>query len=196
MSPSCREKLFPVSSGGKKDEKVSCTAFDEERGQIIIAGNTTSDDYAPAANEHAFAYAVDLDGNWRWGKFLYNVSFAVATVSGCKMDDNGTLMLLGAGDGKPVIMELNLADGTVTKFLSLEKIGGSEKSLPQYYTFAAIHHDVPNQMYYAAFVMDDYMQIVRVHDETREIVWNYQYFIKAANDGEAYLNFKVPGFLH
>jgi hypothetical protein len=196
MTPGCREKLFPMSSGGKKDEKVGCTAFDKARGQIIIAGNTTSDDYAPAANEHAFAYAVDLDGNWKWGKFLYNVSFAVSTVSGCKMDDADNLVLLATGDSKPIIMEMNLTDGTISKFLSLEKIGGSEKSMPLYYTFGAVHHDVENQMYYASFIMDNYMQIVRVHDETREIVWNYQYFKRTAQEADAYQNYKVPGFLH
>jgi len=40
----------------------------------------------PAANNHAFAYAVDLEGNWVWGKFFYNVSYAVATISGCQLN--------------------------------------------------------------------------------------------------------------
>lgn len=29
LSDSCKEKLFPVSSGGSKDEKVSCTLYDK-----------------------------------------------------------------------------------------------------------------------------------------------------------------------
>ena len=63
-----------------------------------MAGNSTSEDYAPAANDHAFVYAVDLEGNWKWGKFYYNVSFAVSTISGCAMDDNGRLMAMAVGD--------------------------------------------------------------------------------------------------
>jgi hypothetical protein len=50
---------------------------------IIVAGNTSSPDYAPASNSHAFAYAVDFQGNWIWGKFYYNQSYAVSTISGC-----------------------------------------------------------------------------------------------------------------
>lgn len=83
LSDTCKERLFPISSGGSKDEMVSCTVLDEKNGLIIVAGNSSSQDYAPAANDHAFAYAVDLDGNWRWGKFFYNVSFAISTISGC-----------------------------------------------------------------------------------------------------------------
>ena len=102
---------------------VSCTLFDKQNEYIIVAGNSSSEDYAPAANDHAFAYAVDLHGNWMWGKFFYNVSFAVSTISGCHLDANNKLVLLGQGDSKPVIMELNPKDGLITKFMSLEKIG-------------------------------------------------------------------------
>jgi len=116
----CKYQLFPISSGGSKDEKVSCTVFDPVNQFIIVAGNSTSEDYAPAANDHAFAYAVDLDGNWKWGKFFYNVSYAMSTISGCEVDDNSNLVLLGQGNSVPVIMELNTIDGTVLKFMSLE----------------------------------------------------------------------------
>ena len=95
MSSTCQERLFPISSGGSKDEMVSCTVYDEKNGLIVVAGNSSSQDYAPAANDHAFAYAVDLDGNWRWGKFFYNVSFAISTISGCQMDANNNLVMLG-----------------------------------------------------------------------------------------------------
>ena len=93
MSQSCKEKIFPLSSGGSKNEFVSCTVYDAKNQQIIVGGNSTSEDYAPAANEHAFVYAVDMEGNWKWGKFYYNVSYAVSTISGCSMDGNGLLMV-------------------------------------------------------------------------------------------------------
>lgn len=86
LSDTCKEKLFPITSGGSKDEKISCIMNYDEHNLILVAGNTTSEDYAPAANDHAFVYAVDFDGNWQWGKFFYNVSFAVADISGCHKD--------------------------------------------------------------------------------------------------------------
>jgi hypothetical protein len=74
LSEGCREKLFPITSGGLNKEMVSCTIFDEKNKNIIIVGNTTSPDYGPSLNSHAFAYAVDLNANWVWGKYFLNSS--------------------------------------------------------------------------------------------------------------------------
>ena len=160
MSDTCKEKLFPVSSGGSKDEKVSCTMEFEEQGLILVAGNTTSEDYAPAANDHAFVYALDMDGNWQWGKFFYNVSFAVSTISGCSKDEAGNAVFLGMGNSVPIVMELNPVDGQVLKFVSLDKIGSTDTSMPWYATYGAIYHDLSDiddglSYYYAAFIMED-----------------------------------------
>jgi len=181
MSDICKAKLFPISSGGKKDEKVSCTLEDKKNGLIIVAGNSTSEDYAPAANDHAFVYAVDLEGNWRWGKFFYNVSFAISRISGCKIDGNGNAVFLGMGNSVPVIMELNTKDGQVLKFMSLDKIGSTATSLPWYATYGAIHHDLKDEddglaYYYASFIMEDQLQIVKINTADQTIKWNYQYF--------------------
>ena len=180
LSDSCKEKLFPVSSGGSKDEKVSCTLYDRQNGLIIVAGNSSSEDYAPAANDHAFAYALDMDGNWKWGKFFYNVSFAVSTISGCTLNGDNNLVVLGKGNSVPIIMELKPSDGSVLKFMSLDKVGATDTSLPFYETFGAIYHDLRDdddglQYYYAAFVMDQSMQVVKINRETQEVKWNYQY---------------------
>jgi len=143
LSSNCKQKLFPISSGGSKDEKVSCTIYDKANQQIIVAGNSTSEDYVPAANDHGFAYAIDLEGNWKWGKFFYNVSFAISTISGCQIDDNGMLLMLGLGDQKPVVMELDPSDGSsITSFVSLDKVGATDTTMPWYKTYAAVHHDV------------------------------------------------------
>ena len=142
LSDSCKEKLFPITSGGSKDEKVSCTMNFEKHGLILVAGNTTSEDYAPAANDHAFVYAVDYEGNWQWGKFFYNVSFAIADISGCQIDDNGNAVMLGMGNSVPVIMELNPLNGEVLKFLSLDKIGSTSTNFPWFKTYGAIYHDI------------------------------------------------------
>jgi len=63
MSATCQENVFPINVGGSKDEKTTCTVYDPVNQLIIVAGNTTSDDFAPAANDHGFAYAVDFEGN-------------------------------------------------------------------------------------------------------------------------------------
>jgi len=145
MSDKCKASLFPISSGGSKDEKVSCTVYDEKNKLIIVAGNSTSEDYVPAANDHGFAYAIDLDGNWKWGKFFYNVSFAISTVSGCQMDANNNLLMFGLGDQKPVIMELDPLDATIIAFTSLDKVGATDTTLPWYKTYGAVYHDVKDQ---------------------------------------------------
>ena len=159
MSQKCKEKLFPISSGGSKDEKVSCTMNFEQHGLILVAGNTTSDDYAPAANDHAFVYAVDLDGNWQWGKFFYNVSFAVSTISGCSQDANGNAVFLGMGNSVSIIIEVNPLDGNILEFMSFDKVGATRTTLPWYTTYGAIYHDLKDNddglsYYYAAFIMN------------------------------------------
>ena len=161
ISPQCQESLFPISSGGSKDEYVSCTVYDPINQLIIVAGNSTSEDYAPAANEHAFAYAIDLEANWVWGKFFYNVSFAVSTISGCHLDANNALVLLGIGDQKPVIMELDPSSGEITKYVSLEMIGTTSDNTPWYATYGGIYHQTQDiygkgkSYYYVAFIMSD-----------------------------------------
>jgi hypothetical protein len=178
LSDTCKAKLFPISSGGSNDERVSCTLNFHDRGLILVAGNTTSDDYAPAANDHAFVYAVDWEGNWQWGKFFYNVSFAVSTISGCSIDGNGNAVMLGMGNSVPIIMEVNPMDGTVLKFMSFDKVGATDTNMPWYATYGAIHHDLNDpddglSYYYAAFIMDDAMQVVKVNSVDFTIKWNF-----------------------
>jgi hypothetical protein len=201
LSTTCKEKLFPISSGGSKDEKVSCTMDFGEHGLIIVAGNSTSEDFAPAANDHAFVYAVDLEGNWQWGKFFYNVSFAISTISGCSKDDNGNAVFLGVGNSVPIIMELNPKDGQVLAFISLDKIGSTATSMPFYATYGAIYHDLKDSddgqaYYYAAFHMDDHMEVVKVNKAQNTVKWNYQWIYTPAGASDTYINKKIPGHFH
>ena len=182
MTDSCKKKVFPISAGGSKDEKVSCTLYDPVNEYIIVAGNSTSEDFVPAANDHAFAYAVDLDGNWKWGKFFYNVSFAVSTVSGCHMDGNGNVVFLSMGDSMPVVIEIAPADGTILNFLSFQWYNTSESNVPWYQTYGGVYHDVEDfsdkkPYYYLSFVMKDILQIVKVGKDDHVIAWNYQHQI-------------------
>lgn len=59
LATNCKEKTFPIVSGGSKDEKVSCVMHIPQYDMMLVVGNTTSDDYAPAANDHAYVYAID-----------------------------------------------------------------------------------------------------------------------------------------
>ena len=77
MAQNPEKDLFPVYAGGTGDEFINCFAMDEANGLILVGGNTTSSDFAPAANDHGFLYALDLEGNWMWSKFFYNVSYAI-----------------------------------------------------------------------------------------------------------------------
>lgn len=209
MTDDCREKLFPMTIGGAKDEFVTCVIDDKINNQIVVTGNSTSENFVPAANDHAFAFAVDYEGNWKWGKFFYNVSFAMSTISGCHLNTDNKLVVLGTGDSVPVIMELELVTAQVTKFISLDKIGASSSNQPWYKTYNAIFHDVskiPGQRsyYYVAFVMNDKTQILKIDDEPdnrftparHEVAWNVEYEYTYNGDTEEWKNKKTPRFLH
>ena len=63
---------------------------------FIAGGKTTSSNFAPAENDHGFVYALDSYGNWMWGNFFYNVSYAISDVSACKMSSaNSLITVLG-----------------------------------------------------------------------------------------------------
>jgi hypothetical protein len=85
--------------GGSSNEKVGCFLYDPKNKLFIIGGNTTSDDFAPAQNNHGFLVAFDLESNWKWGNFFYNVSYALSDVTGCKMSSDGSsVILMGLGN--------------------------------------------------------------------------------------------------
>ena len=64
MTDQCTYKLLPIYAGGSSDERVNCIKYDPLSGLILVGGNTTSDNFAPAANDHGFIFAIDIDGNW------------------------------------------------------------------------------------------------------------------------------------
>jgi len=142
-----------------------------------------------------------MEGNWKWGKFYYNVSYAVSTISGCSMDGNGNLVAFAIGDSKPILLEIDTKDGTVSKFISFDRKSGGDKSMPLFHSFNAIYHDTNDvddglAYYYISFFQDDSLQIVRVKRETKEIVWNYQYKYVTTDDKLKYLMTFTPAMLH
>jgi len=123
LDSACAHKLFPNFAGGSKNEDVKCFLFDPKTEYIIVGGTSTSNDFAPAENQHGFLYALDLNANWKWGNFFYNVSYAVSDITGCQMSSEGTsLMVFGQANSRPVIMSLSHTDGSITKFLSIEAV--------------------------------------------------------------------------
>jgi len=162
---------------------------------VIVGGNTTSSDFAPAANEHGFLYALDLDGNFMWGRFFYNVSYAVSDISGCQMaSDGNTLSVLGKGKSQPVIMEMDIAKGTSTGFYSMEYYLTSDKVTPDYSTWSAIYLDKKDyfsgkQFYYTAFTMDKKIELVRMEIPTSDtqpprIDWGYEFYEYTAAEAD------------
>ena len=134
MSESCKYDIFPVFIGGTKGhEKVSCFAYDPTNDIIMIGGNTTSEDFAPASNEHGFLMAIDSAGNYKWGNFFYNVSYALSDIQGCVMSKDGkSLNLQGLGNSQPVLMSVNPPDGFINTYLSVEYYNRSEDLVPEY----------------------------------------------------------------
>ena len=135
--------------------------LDETNGRIIVGGNTTSSDFAPAANDHGYLYALDLEGNWMWSKFFYNVSYAVEDITGCQLNSDGSSMtVMAIGNSVPIIMDINTMDGTINKFISLEHIDTTSDFVPFYQTFGAVYDDKRDYFdgknyIYSAFLMDE-----------------------------------------
>lgn len=77
---------------------------------------------------------MDGAGNWMWGNFFYNVSYAVSDITGCKLSSkNSYITVLGKANSKPIVMILNKIDGSINKFVTIEDIATSATA-PAYYT--------------------------------------------------------------
>lgn len=125
-NPICNYKMFPVFAGGSKEEYVYTLEIDTISNQIFVGGKTQSSNFAPAENEHGFVYSLDQNGNWMWGQFFYNVSYAVSEVDGITLSSKKNyLSILGKANSKPIIMNLNKNDGQILKFITIEPVATS-----------------------------------------------------------------------
>jgi hypothetical protein len=182
MTDQCTYKLLPIYAGGSSDERVNCIKYDPLSGLIIVGGNTTSDNFAPAANDHAFIFAVDLAGNWQWGKFYYNVSYAFSNVAGCRFSsDARSLTFHGMGNSQPVVMDIKTSDGSINRYLSMEYYATSATVVPIYQTFGAVYIDTSDyydglSYVYQAFIMNNKIQLTRVLNTASPVVdWSYEF---------------------
>jgi hypothetical protein len=99
------------------------------------------------------------------------------------------------GNSVPIIMQLNPKDGNIINFMSLDKIGATETTMPWYKTFGAIYHDTKDDddgqsYYYTSFVMENVLHVLKINSITFKIKWDYEY------GDEAMSYYDVPGFLH
>jgi len=89
----------------------------------FVGGTTKSPDWAPAQNPHGFIYAISSTGDWMWGHFFYNVSYAVSEIDGMHMSQNGTyLTCLGLSNTKPILMNLEPKTGQIKNFYTLDAV--------------------------------------------------------------------------
>lgn len=128
-------------AGGINDELINCMLYDEGSDFIITAGKTNSNNFAPAQNDHGYIFALDTKGNWMWGNFFYNVSYAVSTITGCKMSSkNSYLTIFGVANSLPIIMILNKADGSINTFLTIATIQ-TYTTTPSFWTSSAFMYE-------------------------------------------------------
>ena len=164
----CVYKQMPVFIGGASNEYVNCLIHDTANNMIIVGGNTTSTQFAPAASDHAFLVGLDMEGNWQWGKFFYNVTSVLSTISGCKMASDGkSLTLMGVANSQPIMLDINGKDGSINRFMFLEKVGLTYDDVPTIVTYGAVLHDkedyyTKKEYVYEAFLMDSKVQLLRV----------------------------------
>jgi hypothetical protein len=135
--------MWPIYLGGSSRENVNCLAYHEDLGLLFVGGNTTSSDFGPSETDHGFLYALDSDGNLRWGNFYYNVSYAITDISGCTLDTNSySLAVLGMANSVPIVMEIDLESGRSISFVSLENRFDNDDFSHIYKTFGAIHYNI------------------------------------------------------
>ena len=116
----CQDNMWPILAGGSSNEKVNCIAYYPETDFIIIGGNTTSPDFGPTSDSHGFLYALDNEGNFKWGNVYYNTSHRIEDITGCQLSTNGSsLSVMAKAKSMPVAMEINPFTGSVDNFISI-----------------------------------------------------------------------------
>ena len=178
----CEDSFWPVYAGGQTgDERVNCFVYDPNEELLIVGGVTTSADFSPAPIEHGFLYALDLNSNWKWGRFFYETANRIASIDGCQMSSNGnSLAVTGMSQDRPAIMDVNTRDGTLKKFVSIVHVDADNPS--NYENFGAIFKDESDYRdnkpyYYTSFIKDDEMFMLRVYETEfgASIDWNLKF---------------------
>ena len=76
---SCDQQKWPIYAGGEKgSEDVRCFVYDPINELIFVGGVSSSADFVMSPRDHGYMFALDLDGNWKWGNFYYNFAEPIA----------------------------------------------------------------------------------------------------------------------
>lgn len=176
----CSYKMFPIFAGGSKTEEVRAVEVDPISQYIFVGGKTDSSNFAPAENPHGYVYAVNSNGDWMWGQFFYNVSYAVSQIDGIMMSQNNTVVnCFGQANNKPIIMNLNKAKGQIQKFFTIDPMEPRKPTV--YQTYQGLHFEEKNSedgqaYYYLTFQMAiDLERVVHVmkFDSNLKLIWHF-----------------------
>lgn len=55
--------------------------------------------------------------------------------------DGSSLTMYAVGNSKPVVMDINTIDGSINKFISIEKNSVSNDEYPEFVTYGALYYD-------------------------------------------------------
>ena len=123
----CANSNWPVYAGGFDGSSiVNCFTFDLTQELVIVGGYTNSPYFAPDDSQHAFIYALDLDGNWKWGNYFRNSSiFELAPISdiqSCQLSsDKTSLAVLGVYDETvPVLFTISTQEGQIESMITFD----------------------------------------------------------------------------
>jgi hypothetical protein len=84
---------------------------------------------------------MDLNANWIWGNFFYNVSYAVSEVDGIQMTSlNSYVTVFGQANSKPIVMTLSKTDGSIRSFFTVDVIATSTTT-PNYATYNGFYYE-------------------------------------------------------
>ena len=202
VAAQCQDNYWPVFAGGSKgNEDVRCFIYDPIEQLIVVGGVTTSEDFAPAPNDHGYLYALDLQANWKWGFFFYNVSYAVSQIDGCSLSSDGSsLAVMGLGNSQPLLMDISTRNGTFNRFISLDYVHATADVVPTYTTTGAIYYDKYDYRdfqpyFYTSFLKDNAMFLLRVVDGLEfRVDWNYK-FIDDSATSDKLLNTKETNYI-
>lgn len=170
-------------AGGNKDEVINTMVYDQSSSLIVVGGKTNSANFAPAENDHGYIFGLDLDGNWLWGNFFYNVSYAVSEVTGVKMSSKGTyISVLGYANSKPIVMFIGKTDGQIKKFVTIDPISVTTGVTPVYKTYNGHFYEESesaNNGYpyvYVTFVKDSVLNLLKFNVTTLRQEWHKTYY--------------------
>lgn len=176
----CQYKMFPIFAGGIKTEDVLSVEVDPVSQYIFVGGKTDSSNFAPAENPHGYIYAVSPMGDWMWGQFFYNVSYAVSRVEGIIMSSNNTYVTcLGQANNKPIVMNLNKQKGQINKFYTIDPMEPTSSTV--YTTLQALHMEEKNvednqTYYYMSFqqgIKNDRLVHFLKFSLDLKLIWHY-----------------------